>query len=119
MPTSARTAVVAVGGNALLEGGGPATIAEQFDGLIHAALAGLGVTTAYSHLVLPHLREGTLKVVLPEYIVEPADPTTFGYYIRYPHRKYLPRADRALIDFLLEHFRKLGDENPDIRPFAA
>jgi carbamate kinase len=31
MPTTARTAVVAVGGNALLEGGGPATIAEQFD----------------------------------------------------------------------------------------
>ncbi|MEA2380803.1 MAG: carbamate kinase [Solirubrobacteraceae bacterium] len=31
MPTSPRTAVVAVGGNALLEGGGPATIAEQFD----------------------------------------------------------------------------------------
>ena len=31
MPTSARTAVVAVGGNALLDGGGPATIAEQFD----------------------------------------------------------------------------------------
>jgi carbamate kinase len=30
MPTTARTAVVAVGGNALLEGGGPATIAEQF-----------------------------------------------------------------------------------------
>src|SRR6185312_6890480 len=31
MPTTARTAVVAVGGNALLEGGGPTTIAEQFD----------------------------------------------------------------------------------------
>jgi carbamate kinase len=31
MTTTARTAVVAVGGNALLEGGGPATIAEQFD----------------------------------------------------------------------------------------
>jgi carbamate kinase len=31
MPTTPRTAVVAVGGNALLEGGGPATIAEQFD----------------------------------------------------------------------------------------
>jgi carbamate kinase len=31
MSTIARTAVVAVGGNALLEGGGPATIAEQFD----------------------------------------------------------------------------------------
>jgi len=30
MPTTARTAVVAVGGNALLDGGGPATIAEQF-----------------------------------------------------------------------------------------
>src|SRR5690349_3314903 len=30
MPTTARTAVVAVGGNALLESGGPATIAEQF-----------------------------------------------------------------------------------------
>src|SRR3954447_21285980 len=31
MPTTARTPVVPVGGNALLEGGGPATIAEQFD----------------------------------------------------------------------------------------
>ena len=31
MPSTARTAVVAVGGNALLDGGGPATIAEQFD----------------------------------------------------------------------------------------
>src|SRR5436190_2033511 len=31
MTIPARTAVVAVGGNALLEGGGPATIAEQFD----------------------------------------------------------------------------------------
>src|SRR5215212_6667912 len=31
MPTTTRTAVVAVGGNALLEGGGPATIAEQFE----------------------------------------------------------------------------------------
>src|SRR4051794_22999768 len=30
MPTTARTAVVAVGGNALVDGGGPATIAEQF-----------------------------------------------------------------------------------------
>jgi len=30
MPTHSRTAVVAVGGNALLDGGGPATIAEQF-----------------------------------------------------------------------------------------
>src|SRR4051812_41860008 len=30
MPTTARTAVVAVGGNALLDRGGPATIAEQF-----------------------------------------------------------------------------------------
>src|SRR4051812_33828656 len=30
MPPTARTAVVAVGGNALLDGGGPATIAEQF-----------------------------------------------------------------------------------------
>ncbi len=31
METTARTAVIAVGGNALLEGDGPATIAEQFD----------------------------------------------------------------------------------------
>jgi carbamate kinase len=31
MPTTPRTAVIAVGGNALLDGGGPATIAEQFD----------------------------------------------------------------------------------------
>src|SRR3954465_12504368 len=54
MPTTARTAVVAVGGNALLDGGGPATIAEQFAAARRLAPQLCGVVGEGGRIVLTH-----------------------------------------------------------------
>jgi carbamate kinase len=54
MESNARTAVVAVGGNALLEGGGPATIAEQFDAARRLAAQLRELVAAGWRIVLTH-----------------------------------------------------------------
>jgi carbamate kinase len=54
METNARTAVVAVGGNALLEGGGPATIAEQFDAARRLAVQLRELVASGWRIVLTH-----------------------------------------------------------------
>ena len=54
METTARTAVVAVGGNALLEGGGPATIAEQFDAARRLAVQLRELVASGWRIVLTH-----------------------------------------------------------------
>jgi carbamate kinase len=54
MESNARTAVVAVGGNALLEGGGPATIAEQFDAARRLAVQLREMVAAGWRIVLTH-----------------------------------------------------------------
>lgn len=94
-------------------------IVEQFDGVVSAARAGLGVAIGYSQLVLEHLRNGALKVVLPDYEVGTVEPHTCGYHIRYSHRKYMPKADRVFIDFLLEHFRNANPQSFKPHEYAA
>jgi carbamate kinase len=54
METNARTAVVAVGGNALLESGGPATIAEQFDAARRLAVQLRELVASAWRIVLTH-----------------------------------------------------------------
>lgn len=54
MVSSVRTAVVAVGGNALLAGGGPATIAEQFDAARGLAVKVVGMIKSGWRIVLTH-----------------------------------------------------------------
>lgn len=54
MASSMRTAVVAVGGNALLAGGGPATIAEQFDAARRLAVQVVGLVKLGWQVVLTH-----------------------------------------------------------------
>jgi DNA-binding transcriptional LysR family regulator len=94
-------------------------IVEQYDGALNAARAGLGIVPGYSQLVLQHLHSGSLKIVLPDYEVGTPDPHVCGYDIRYSHRKYLPKADRVFIDFLLEHFRGSELKNFDPRKYSA
>src|ERR687885_3018344 len=54
MESTARTAVVAVGGNALLEGGGPATIAEQFAAAQRLAVQLRALVESGWRIVLTH-----------------------------------------------------------------
>jgi LysR family transcriptional regulator for bpeEF and oprC len=65
------------------------------DVYLGAGLEGLGLIRAGSHLVLPHLRAGTLRRVLPEYTA-PAVPIS----IMFPRNRHLAPAVRAFADWI-------------------
>ena len=70
--------------------------------LLQAALAGGGVALQPTYLANPHLAQGTLQVVLPQWQV-PA----MTIYALYPSRKNLSPAVRALLDFLVKRFAQV------------
>lgn len=85
---------------------GRVLVSEQYDAVVNAALAGLGLTVVFAQSVMRYLQTGELQVVLPDFEVEAGSLENNHVYIRYPHREYLPLATRAFIDFLLTHFKQ-------------
>ena len=73
--------------------------ANEATALLQAALAGGGVALQPTYLANPHLANGTLMAVLPEW-----QPPEMSIYALYPSRKHLPPAVRALLDFLAQRF---------------
>jgi DNA-binding transcriptional LysR family regulator len=67
------------------------------DGLIRAALAGIGLVQHIDAAVRPHLDQGTLVQVLDAWC-----PPFPGFYLYVPTRQQMPSKVRALIDFLVE-----------------
>jgi hypothetical protein len=57
------------------------------------------------HHALPHLRRGTLKLLLPEL----HDPGRREIVVHYPHRQYLAPRVRVVVDALLAHFGAAAD----------
>lgn len=83
------------------------SVASHFSGneataLLQAALAGGGIAMQPTYLANPHLRDGGLVAVLPEWQLPGMD-----IYALYPSRKHLSPAVRALLDFLVERFAKI------------
>jgi DNA-binding transcriptional LysR family regulator len=76
--------------------------ANEAMALLQAALAGGGIALQPTYLANPHLAQGTLQVVLPQWQV-PA----MTIYALYPSRKNLSPAVRALLDFLVERFAQV------------
>jgi len=72
---------------------------------VELALAGTGIAQAGVHHVLPHLRAGRLKVLLPE-LHESAGREIV---LHYPHRQYLSPRVRVTVDHLLAHFAAASD----------
>ncbi|WP_159911917.1 LysR family transcriptional regulator [Pantoea sp. 18069] len=70
--------------------------------LLQAALAGGGIAMQPTYLANLHLRDGSLKAVLPDW-----ELPTMDIYALYPSRKHLSPAVRALLDFLVERFAKI------------
>jgi LysR family transcriptional regulator, transcriptional activator for dmlA len=94
------------------------TVSEQLDAVIEAILLGFGICVASLHLMLPHLRSGAMKLVLPQYRVTGET----GIFIQYPHREYLSLKVRAFIDFLVARFssdRDLIGDPGMLEPFVA
>ncbi len=73
--------------------------ANEATALLRAALAGAGVALQPTYLANPHLADGSLKRVLPQW-----QPPDMHIYALYPSRKHLSPAVRALLDFLAQRF---------------
>ena len=73
--------------------------ANEATALLRAALAGAGIALQPTYLAHPHLRDGSLQLVLPEWKVP-----DMSIYALYPSRKHLSPAVRALVDFLVQRF---------------
>jgi DNA-binding transcriptional LysR family regulator len=73
--------------------------ANESTALLQAALAGAGIALQPTYLANPHLANGTLQAILPEWTLP-----TMHIYALYPSRKNLTPAVRALVDFLVLRF---------------
>jgi LysR family transcriptional regulator AphB len=71
--------------------------ANSAHGLLHAALANLGIALLPTLMVAPHLQTGHLQEVLPGYRL-----AGLGIHFVYLSRKQLPRAVSAFIEFTTE-----------------
>jgi DNA-binding transcriptional LysR family regulator len=76
--------------------------ANEATALLRAALAGGGIALQPTYLAHPHLQDGSLQAVLPEWTLP--DMTLYALY---PSRRHLSPAVRALLDFLVERFARI------------
>ncbi len=78
--------------------------ANNGDVLAEAAVAGHGIVLLPSFIVGPHLREGRLERVLPEY-----QGSALELHALWPSNRALPNRVRMLIDFLVQSFAQRQD----------
>lgn len=73
--------------------------ANEATALLRAALAGGGLALQPTYLANPHLADGTLQQVLPDWKLP-----DMAIYALYPSRKHLSPAVRSLLDYLAARF---------------
>jgi DNA-binding transcriptional LysR family regulator len=73
--------------------------ANEATALLQAALAGGGLALQPTYLANPHLADGSLQKVLPDWKLP-----DMAIYALYPSRKHLSPAVRTLLDFLVARF---------------
>lgn len=73
--------------------------ANEATALLRATLAGGGVALQPTYLANPHLLDGSLQALLPDWKLP-----EMAVYALYPSRKHLSPAVRALMDFLVARF---------------
>jgi DNA-binding transcriptional LysR family regulator len=76
--------------------------------LIAAAVQGQGLAYVPLPRVLPLLRSGELKVVLPGWLSPAVE-----VFLHYPSRRGLPARVKAFVDFVLKQLRKHPDLQAD------
>ncbi|MEO8806770.1 MAG: LysR family transcriptional regulator [Burkholderiaceae bacterium] len=76
--------------------------ANEATALLRATLAGGGLAMQPTYLANPHLADGSLQRVLPDW-----DPPEMSIYALYTSRRHLSPAVRALLDFLVERFAEM------------
>ncbi len=76
-------------------------VTDQIDGVIQAAVAGLGLTVVHLRAALPYLKSGHLKALLTNYRID-AEVGTREIHVFFPHRAKIAPRVRAFVDFLAE-----------------
>ncbi|HYC05657.1 MAG TPA: LysR family transcriptional regulator [Azospirillaceae bacterium] len=71
------------------------------DGYVAAALEGFGLIQPLRFMVVPHLRDGRLVEVLPEYAPPPRP-----MHVVYPHSRHLSPKVRVFVDWVAELFER-------------
>ena len=89
-------------------------ISDQIDGVLLAAVAGLGVTLVHRQAAEPFLRRGELRALLVNHTIESESGSEV--YAYFPHRSGMASRARAFVEFLAHD---VGDEEVNIAPFAA
>lgn len=69
--------------------------------LLHAALAGGGISMQPTYLAQPYLATGQLEEILPEWSLP-----DLAINALYPSRRHMPIALRSFLDFLVQRFSK-------------
>ena len=83
--------------------------------MVDLALAGAGIVQAGLHHAIPHLRDGTLKLLMPDL----HDPGRREIVVHYPHRLYLAPRVRVVVDALLAHFSTARDLHLSVEQLVA
>ena len=89
-------------------------LCNDFRSLLQTCVDGLGIAQLPQPLVLPALRQGQLKTLLPDHA-----PDGWQLFIHYPSRKQLPARVRVFVDFCAEHFGNHPDLSADTSLFSA
>jgi len=69
--------------------------ASSPDAICDATMEGLGISILCEWYVRKYIKDGRLKVILPDY-----RPTTFDIHAVYPERKFVPQKVKRMIEFL-------------------
>jgi len=70
------------------------------EALLQLAIGGMGVVLFPTYVLSHYLRDGRLKVILPDAVANPG----MSLYVTYLPNRYMQPKVRAFIDFLMEHF---------------
>ena len=71
--------------------------ANSPDAVREAIIEGLGISVVCEWFVRDDIRQGRLKLILPEY-----KPTSYDIHAVYPERKFVPQKVKHMIEFLAE-----------------
>jgi DNA-binding transcriptional LysR family regulator len=103
------------GASQLVRPNGRIMITDQIEGVLNAALAGLGLTVVHVRAALPHLESGRLKTLMNDYRID-SEVRTRDIHVFFPHRAQIAPRVRAFVDFLVEDE---GDDATDCTIYSA
>lgn len=76
-------------------------VLNSAEGAIDSALGHAGMTQLYSYQAAPHVANGALEIVLPDYEIEPVPIN-----VVYPHGERLPQKVKFFLDFAMPQLRE-------------